>query len=495
MPITWQNINAPSSDSALRGFAVAGQNINSAFDKLGGLVKEAEAFNQGVRDREDESNVLAIKEAYSKAKTPQEVAAVQALMESRVAGLSNKGRTAVLGAEDARTAAVQQQIAAQNAFKDGLLKRDRDAQLTAIQHPVAVQNAEAVAANAPLVRQLERAGLDQKVALQPITDATQIQTAQNANRAATFAGQRAPGLEALTLKEDSLKGQTLSVQAKQTQNAIEDQGMEALIAQTAGAYKTAQLESRTKLGALASKLKLPVDASGAPDMARMDQGQLLRLDHEAILEGLPTTKDLFAGDTKAANQFVQSLSKTGRFTPEAVMRNEARINGAFNTTNNGAALGNDAYNNALKQAKIDTAQESSDANNWYAPNSPNAMKNHDELSKEVSALFQGTNMAEDLPDLQAFLYKAATTGIEVKKGVFLTPSKQDILAAVRTQMGNNNVWNSSRARQVEDFLKENLSTARVTELQLQAERSKALNEQRSVREKVRESLGIGQNKK
>lgn len=122
--ITWQNINAPSNDSAMRGFASAGDNFNRAFDSLGGILKGAEVAQQYRVDQADEAKVLAFKEAMSKARTPDEVATLQGQWDTMRSDMTNKGRTAVLGAEDARTAALQQQITTRNTFNDAQALND-----------------------------------------------------------------------------------------------------------------------------------------------------------------------------------------------------------------------------------------------------------------------------------------------------------------------------------------------------------------------------------
>jgi hypothetical protein len=119
MPITWQNINAPSSRDVMVGLSQAQSGISGAFDKLSNLVGEQQGINQAAVDRKDSSLVLDLKTALSNAKTPEEVAALSGQLNGIRANLiTNRGREAVLGAEDARTTAVQGQMTAANAFKD-----------------------------------------------------------------------------------------------------------------------------------------------------------------------------------------------------------------------------------------------------------------------------------------------------------------------------------------------------------------------------------------
>ena len=478
-PITWQNVNAPDNRLAAQLFESSQNSINSGLDRFTKIITDREKGDQVMADRArmaTEQEYLNMVQGY---KTPEELQAARmsGVLDQRLAALDPRNQAAVRGAVDARVTGLQGQVTANDKFG-----------LEQIAARGAVANAEAIAGRVPTQIALDDAALANKVALQPGADRIALVEQLNKERTTNFNTQRAPGLEALTLQEDKVKGSTLTVQAKQNQDAIEDQNVTTATAKVATAYQAAQLQDRSKLGALATQLGLPVDAAGAPDKSRISQGDLLKLNHEAVLRGMRTTTDLDQGDTKETNKFAQSLVGQG-FSAEAVSRNKAKIDVAFNTIANGAAVGNDAYNNALKQAKIDTAQETSDANNWYAPNSPNALRNNEELQVPVAAMFPPTsNMAEDLAPIAKLLHKIGTVGVEVKKGVFLTPSKQDILNAIRGRMGDNNLRDAERAEDIEDDLKANLSTSRVTDLIKQSEASKAVNEQRSIREKVRDAL-------
>lgn len=482
MPITWQNINAPSNDGAIRGLALAGQGITAAFDRLGNVVTDQQNANQMAADRVDEGNVLALKEALAGARTPQEVAALQGRLDQMRSGLSNKGRTAVLGAEDARTAAVMREITARNTFDDSLTAREQANRLAAITRPGAIAKAEADANNLPIEINLARDMLLNREKLQPITNATAVQTAQNASRAAKFAGDMAPALEGNARVKAALEADTLTVQQNATKNAIEDNGISAEVSKQAAAYHSAMLADRTKLGALASKRGYPVDPNGAPDILKMSSAQITQLNADAGLAGLRSTKDLFEGDTKAMNGFVQDVIKSGSFTPEALARNQARIQGAFNSTTTGVPIGDDAAKIARTTAMTDVIQMENDSRNRFAPNSPDALNTYDQLYKEIPGLV-ASDAQEDVRPLQKMLSRFATQGIEVAPGQYVTPSAQDIRAALLGYTPNfkGNFFNSTQAEDIEKSLKTMLKSGNVTELLQQAEQSRIQNRVRTVK--------------
>ena len=118
MPITWQNINPPSNADVMQGFTQAGLGITGAFDAFGKALAERQAANQGIQDRTDDTAVLNLKEALAGAKTPEAVDALQGQLAAMRGTMNIRGRTAALGAEDARTSALQTQILAKNKFND-----------------------------------------------------------------------------------------------------------------------------------------------------------------------------------------------------------------------------------------------------------------------------------------------------------------------------------------------------------------------------------------
>jgi hypothetical protein len=137
------------------------------------------------------------------------------------------------------------------------------------------------------------------------------------------------------------------------------------------------------------------------------------------------------------------------------------IRGAFDTNATGGRVGNDAYNRDLAAAQNQVAFDTMNASNWYAPGSPNAIKDYDKLAKEVDGMF-GKDEREDLPDVQKYISKLATKGVVVGKDakgkdIVVTPSVNDVLGAVRaTREGW--WWNDSRAEDIKKQLEAALKT-------------------------------------
>lgn len=472
MPITWQNVNAPSNAEAVRGFAAAQLGIGNAFDKLGGLITDREAVNQKTADRTDDAAVQRMLDTIHGAATPEALAALRqsGQLDQMRAALNPALLAKVRGAEDARLASIQQQTGVNNAFTISQIKQpmlEADAQAAVGRAPVLRQTADTVAKNAAVAA-------TQTGVMAPLRNAEELRTA-------TFKASQVPTQEALAVKELALKRSTLDNQQKAAADLAEDQRLASLTANAAQKYQSENLAGRLKLGSLAKTLGFPVDASGAPGALTPVQEDMLNKAADA--SGLPRTSDLFTGDTKKGAAFLTSLVDQG-FSPEAVLRNKDKIDATFTTTGLSVAKGNDKAAIDLKRANADVVQAEEDASNWYAPNNPTVVKNFKELMDQVPGLIDkttGYNAQEDVPAMRDFIYKMSTVGLEVSPGKFLTPSMQDMLHAISTADGGI-FTDKKRADNAEALLKKNLSTSRVTTLLEKAEASKKANRDRAVRE-------------
>jgi hypothetical protein len=473
MPITWQNIQAPSNREVFREFAGASDGILGGFDRLSKVFSDREAVNQGVADRGRQAaqeGYLNLLQGY---KTPEELQAARmsGVLDQRLAELDPRNQAAVRGSAEARISSLQGQTTANDAFVRGQ-----------VQAPVLLANAEAEAQNAPITRDIARTALLQQQALQPITNRTAITTANNAGAAADLTAQLNPSVASNALLEARLRATTLPTQLKEAQNTAEDQALLAATLEASQKYQETKLAGRMKLAPVALKLGLPLDSTGAPDYQNMSKAERIKFGSEAIMAGVSKSAtsidDLYSGDTKAANTHLNDLRKDPRFTDGTISRNQAKILGAFNSVTIGAPVGDDALaiSRRLAQAQVRVTEQ--DSRNRYAPGSPDALTAYEQLAQTIKSELP-ENVKEDLPELQKMLARLSTKGLEVRKGVFITPSAQDILGAVR----GYDKWNFRNARQAEDIesqLKEQLKGSDVTELLRQQEESKAFKRSQAV---------------
>lgn len=351
MPITWQNVTAPSNDGAMRGFAAAGQNFDSAFDKLGGILKGAEAAKQYQVDQADEAKVLAVKEKLANARTPEDVLALTGELNIMKAGLTNKGRTAVLGAEDARTASLQQQITARNVFNAGVVADGRNTELGNVRAPVELANAQATSENSVMERALAKAALTQRGALQPIDDARGLTTAKNLGRAADFTATQAPQLEANQIAEARAKAGLLAsdaavaptvaanrvLQVKEDAAVLENTSagrrVDAIVAAAVADHQGRNTSIRTGMTEVAKGLPagtVPMNSDGTIALNQMDATKRALFNKALNTAGLPPVETLETGDTRARDELVSNLQRQG-FSPAHIARVAQGMDFSLNT--------------------------------------------------------------------------------------------------------------------------------------------------------------------
>lgn len=474
-PITWQNVNSLDGRLVSQLLAGAQQGITGGFDKLGDIITQREAVNQGASDRARGAAEQEFMNQLYGYKNPAELQAAResGALAQQLAGLDPRNQAAARTALDNRLGTLQTQTNANDTFAVGQVNA-----------PVALANAQATAENAPITRELARNALLSRQAVEPITQATALVTANNDQGAAKLIQELRPLTDANARTEATIRGTQLSVEGISAVQQRQDQVIAAETAKAAQSYQDQQLAGRLKLAPFATKLGLPLDASGAPDWNNMTTGERLKLDDAAIRAGVTTSTSapLFSGDTGVANKFLAGLRQTPGVTPEAISRNQSKITGAFNTVSAGAPVGNDALAIDRRLAQAEVMQKENDVRNRFAPNSPDALNTYEQLANDLPTLVPD-DAKEDIPALQEMLGRFATTGIKLKDGRYITPSIQDIKSAVRGYTPNwkGNWFNNTQAQDIEKKLAKDLEGSNVTQLLLDAEESRRANRARDVR--------------
>jgi hypothetical protein len=152
MPITWHNLVGASPSEAMRPLAAAGDLITGGFDRFAKILTDQQAVNQGTVDRGRDASVLAFKEALANAKTPEEIAQIQAQRDSMLAGVDPTRRLTTVGAEDARLASLRTNTTAEQKFANEQLTQAHQATIQKVKAKAALgdmQGALADAANLP----------------------------------------------------------------------------------------------------------------------------------------------------------------------------------------------------------------------------------------------------------------------------------------------------------------------------------------------------------
>lgn len=500
-PITWRNVTAPTQAAEASSiFEQSRRNLAGALDGFGGILKGQEDLAAKNMASLDEAAKQAYLDQLAGLKTPEAMLAAEAsgALSTARAGLSVAARAATRGADEARTTSLRANLAAEQQF--GIAQQDlRDApileQSRALRAAGKTTAADALLAANPQLRltaadiaanhtaALARTQEGRTVIREAQADALAAVASPNAIATEKFKAQLRPQEQANAIKQGALSGTQLDIQTTDANNTIQDRLIEAATAKNSQAYQESQLAGKQRLGELATKLGFKRDSTGAPDLNDLTDDQRQKLDAFALANKIPTTRDLFLGDTRAAEAHLSGLRQDPRFTAESISRNQAKITGAFNTVSTAAPVGNDALAKAAQQAGADFDQKQKDLRNRFAPGSPDALNAYADLSKQVEAALPD-DVKEDGPHLQNMLMRFATKGLEIRPGVFIVPSVTDIMGEVNGYTTNfgGNVLNRTRANDIESNLKETLKGSDVTKLLLDVEESKKALKARTIRD-------------
>jgi hypothetical protein len=483
-PITWQTINAPSFGEANRLMGLAQQSILGSFDGAKTALADSQAFDKELWKRQDQEATQQVLGKIYQAKTLDEFNALRqsgALNQTVAANGARIDLAAVNALGDTRPGELQKRAVADIQFRDTMLDDAQAGEVRRI-NTLALSNpkaaADELAKNPNLRKSFEIAkNID-----------TQANTLEERQRARDRFGfdqneeKRKDAAEAqrALLRPIELESAQLGNQGKRMQNSLtglqineaklsaadkaEARRLDNTLAAAQQNYLTSRDATGRDMGVLAQQLSLPMTSVGHPDFSNMTQDQLDLYDKAAaaLPNKLPLSKDFMTGDTKVANQFYQSLVDSKQYTPATLKKFKDSIRGAFDTNAIGGRVGNDAYNRDLAAAQNQVAFDAMNANNWYAPGSPNALKDYDNLAREVDKMF-GPNEREDLPDVQKYLSELATKGVVVGKDskgkdIVVTPSVNDVLGAVRSTYEGWNIFNSGRKKDIKKTLEAALKT-------------------------------------
>jgi len=179
------------------------------------------------------------------------------------------------------------------------------------------------------------------------------------------------------------------------------------------------------------------------------------------------------------------LTNSKQFSPGMLAKFKDTIRGSFSTGSGASLVGNDAANIALANAQNEVKFDNSDANNWYAPGSPNARRAYKGIAEKVDGMLKDSEK-EDLPALQKYIAKVAVEGVKVEKDgkvVNMIPSENDLLAAIRSTK-EGWVFNSGRTWDVEKELKKALMRASKAGMFVDAAESEEFRNKQAVKKKL-----------
>lgn len=114
-PITWRTVNGPSLGDPSRSMELASRSFNGMFSGLQDELKRSEAIDAANVVANRENQVNAYKAALYQQNSPEALAAAKPALDQMLSGMDSRSKAAVLGADEARTMALRQQM--QEAWK------------------------------------------------------------------------------------------------------------------------------------------------------------------------------------------------------------------------------------------------------------------------------------------------------------------------------------------------------------------------------------------
>ena len=480
-PITWQNVNGRSLAEAAVPLESASKMILGGFDRLSNTADGYGKRQQTIQNQEEEANVQSFMERLQRARTPEEVAALQASgeLDTLRSVLKPASLAKVRGAEDARIGSLMQQTTARNTFEDSMADRAADPIRQA--YRVAVLNRDESTQKAIREANPNLRGLDRLLDEERKLERTFVEQDR--------ADRMAPIQEANAIAEGKIKGLQLSDAEQAAKDAAEQRRLAAQLAKEQQTYLSGKVAGEDALGAAAKRLGYPVDDSGRANVDDYTPEQKALLNKEVVLAGGQPIDVVRGSDTVVADRMLARLMQSGEFSPETIMKNRDAIRGAFASNVSSGAIGNDAAAIALARAQEKVMMEEKAANNWSAPGAPDTRRNYEELAKDVPSLINkesGFGVEKDIGPIQGLLNDLAINGLEIKsngKTVRVTPSVNDVRGAIREAKGNRFGWGDDvRADNIREILQKRYNSPEVIERLSEAGDIQAYRRKQAVRE-------------
>jgi len=462
--ITWRNVDQrPTTADAALMFRSASTQMNQGLDDIGGLFKSAEAVQANNVRAADEVGKQNYLDVLQTAKTPEELAALQADPATAAlrASLGVKARNDTRGAEEARTTALRAQetaaLAFNNARLDAAEKPIRDeldalaltnpeaARVRAQQYQtegklrsVAPVFKEAQAAQEQAFRwgrtQLDATNADidraRKVnVLQPAEDAARDRATKIADLQLTESQRVAAEQEAARTNENAFATAAAAHQAKQVENLALIGKEAAVFGQGAGDVKLTK--------------KVPLKPDGTVDRNKMTDEDLAKFDLYLSRKKMPTLSDLAVSDTNAAQAARNAIIQSGKATPAVL----AKLDGLAPTLFSTAAptkIGNTAEEAALNQRLVDAADKKLE-DEFGAVNSQGQRDKLREAGMKFIEQMRDPKIGSKESWIRGFnewLTKGGGLVVDKKTGETVLPSESKMLELMGTIDTGMNAWST-----------------------------------------------------
>jgi hypothetical protein len=465
-PITWQNVNGPSLADASAPMLAAQRSFDNAF----GRVREELDRRQLTEDKNyevgKENNTQEFISELSKFKTPEELQAAQDsgqldAMRSRFGAQVN--RSAINQAQELRPGLLQERITRGNQFTDA--QQEREFRPTTDMLNQAIVSGDSFTfnkimgdnPNIPNKAKFEQAFGDANSKRTQESRATQT---FNDGRT-TFANQQAMVPLAMDQAKANLAATNSQTQERIAATAEKTNGtvVDNVVRARNASFVSSTNERTNSIIGLGSKLGVPVDKSGMPDIAKMTPEQVALVQTEMDkggFEPLPTSSAVI-------NSTMEELTAKG-VKPKDLLGAKETLGKLINSP---GLSPEDALNrNALVKQFDDDIASRKKNNPLYSVKSNNL----DERSSVISQI--RTGVPEDGPSTVNSLIKKANIlmdkGININ-GKMVTVEPKLLKLAINNSLQADTTFYNGTMDNAEDFVREFLTNPANKGIQEEAE--------------------------
>lgn len=343
-PITWRNVDAPSNMEAMRGFSLAQNSFDGAFANINKVLADRQAMENANYAAGQENAKQNFLDALQAAKTPEELAALQASgqLDPMKTGMNAATRAAVRGSEEARLTSVRNQVLDANKYGDQMADHSEQPVIQDINARIAgkdwlgaqgaidnanvrdkakLQSALSAAMRADLTQGRGDAEYEHKLKMQPYADNAVIR------------GDESGKLDLAQKKQAADDEQRLRNFETAITKAATDRNTQLTAAKSA--ISSVIPEAEKTLG-----ITVPRNTDGSINVDRLEKPDKAKLDGFLGGRGLLTTDAIGAGDTQFAASLAANLRSAGARASE-IAKLQPIIDAQASSTPT-VAIGNDA---------------------------------------------------------------------------------------------------------------------------------------------------------
>lgn len=378
-PITWRNVTGggESARAAMYGINAAGAGLNDGFKAFQDVIAKTAAIDSSNQAAQIEGMKQSFLNTLQSAKTPEELAAAQATVQSQFAALPVAVQAQVRGAEDARRTAVRSDVNAQQAYDL--------AQRTTLEAPIRDEAKKLfLEGKGDAGRKLlaENNLLNEAGILEEGIKAEQAAVGRTREEVRWGREGEKFDIELKNSKREAeLQGFNLNeAREKQSDRAMERELGQQLIQESSN-HQAITNSTHGIASEEASKLGLPIGADGRVRLDALTDANKKTLTERMNARGVEGVGFLENSDTAAFTSALDKARQSGRYTP-AMLANAEKQGAALFSSSSPARIGNDKETRDRNTANTEAIQAEQRARYGVAA-TPENLKGYEEVGSKI----------------------------------------------------------------------------------------------------------------